>query len=468
MRALRSVGALLAVLALFPPAAAAEPEAPAAPTRITVGTATGERANRDLGGVSWNTGSLDGVAPLEPATVRVDASLQNLSRGPDDLDLTPLIEKVEAVRETGATPIVILSYMPAWLADHHGAFDPRDPTRVGPGDLDTWEALIADVVVGLAAASPGSVRYEVWNEPDVPLFWQDSPDAFLEMAIRTHRGVDASDSSAEIGGPAAAFPDPAFIVPYVTAVRAQGLPLDFVSWHYYGNYPFFGDDGAEFDIPIPGWNEAVFPLVARENPVTSPSVYRFQTEAVRSWVGHGPDLVIDEWNLSAGGFDDRHDTHEGAAFALATLIEMERSGLDGADFYRAANGPGDRVGDWGLVRTDGTVKPAWWALHAWKQSEGRRLAVTGDAAPDLWARATRRGGSVDVLVSAFEASGSGTDRGVVVDAGEHDCGPRAGVRLLATPDGDLAGARSVPVVNGAVSFDLPSPAVARVTFRGCS
>ncbi len=468
MRVLGLAATLAVALTALPPAVATEAHAPATVTRITVGTEAEGRANRLLGGVSWNTGSLEGVAPLAPPTVRIDASLQAISHGPDALDLTPLVEKVDAVRAVGATPVVILSYMPPWLADHRGAFDPRDPTRVGPVDLDAWEGVITEVVGGLAAASPGPVRYEVWNEPDVPLFWQDSLDAFLEMALSTHRAVDAADPHAEVGGPAAAFPDPAFIVPYVTAVRARHLPLDFVSWHYYGNYPFFGDDGAEFDIPVPGWSEVIFPPVARENPATSPAVYRLQTEAVRSWVGPGPELVIDEWNLSAAGFDDRHDTHEGAAFALATLIEMERAGLGSADFYRAANAPGDHVGDWGLVRTDGTVKPTWWVLHAWKQAVGRRLAVTGDAGPDLWARATRKGTNVDVLVSSFEASGSGVDRTVVADAREHECGRRADVRLLATPDGDLAGARSVPVVDGRVSFELPSPAVARVTFRGCS
>lgn len=466
MRALAAAGALLVALPTLPVAGAAEPTP--VPTRLAVGTETVGDANTALGGVSWNTGGLDGVAPLAPPSVRIDASLQAISHGPDDLDLAPLVTKVESIRSIGAVPIVILSYMPVWLADHRGAFDPRDPTRVRPSDLDAWESLIHNVVAGLAAASPGPYRFEVWNEPDVPLFWQDSPEAFLEMAVRTHRAVTAANPDAEMGGPAAAFPDPVFIGAYVTAIRAEFLPLDFVSWHYYGNYPFFGDDGAEFDIPVPGWNDAVFPLVARENPATSPTAYRLQVEAVRSWVGDGPDLVIDEWNLSAGGFDDRHDTHEGAAFALATLIEMERAHLDGADFYRASNGPDDSVGDWGLVRTDGTVKPAWWALHAWKHAGGERLAVTGDAAPDLRARATRNGPTLDVLVSSFDASGTAADRAVTLDVGAHDCAAPAQVRVLDTPDGDLAGGRSVPVVDDTVAFDLPSPGIAWVTLRGCS
>src|SRR5947209_1692719 len=66
----------------------------------------------DLIGFDWNTGSLDGVAPLAPRTVRIDGSLEKASTGPNALDLSDLLARVAAVRAVGAEPIVILSYMP--------------------------------------------------------------------------------------------------------------------------------------------------------------------------------------------------------------------------------------------------------------------------------------------------------------------------------------------------------------------
>lgn len=453
----------------------AAPLPAAAPETVTItvdaGTALGA-SNQALAGVGWNTGSLAGVASLAPPTVRVDASLERISSGPGQLDLAPLVDRVAAVRAIGATPVVILSYMPRWLAAHGGAFDPRDPTRVRPRDLGQWEALIGDVVSGLAAASPGPYRFEVWNEPDIPIFWQDSLDAFVAMAVRTHAGVAAAAPAAQVGGPATAFPDPAWMLPYVEAVRAAGLPLDFVSWHFYANYPFLGDDGAE-EI-LPPWLLPAYPVLGRENPAATPSQYRLQAESVRGWLdvalagtGYDPALAIDEWNLSAGGYDDRHDTNEGASFAAASLIEMETGGLDGADFYRASNGPGDRLGDWGLTRFDGTPKPAWWAFRAWKATAGDRLAVEGGDLPDLFARATASGGhTIDVLLSSFNAAG-GRDRRVTVEAHQVECAPRAVVRVLSTPGGDLGEGVSAPVEDGAVSLELPTQSVAWVSFHGC-
>ena len=43
----------------------------------------------------------------------------------------------------------------------------------------------------------------------------------------------------------------------MTAAHQAGIPVGFVSWHYYGNYPFIGPDGVE-----PSFPSAVAPVVA--------------------------------------------------------------------------------------------------------------------------------------------------------------------------------------------------------------
>ncbi|MBI2169673.1 MAG: hypothetical protein HYU28_09290 [Actinobacteria bacterium] len=454
------IAALVALAGLATPGASAAAPIPASDLTITVDAAAEfGPTNQHLLGVGWNTGSLDGVAPLHPPAVRIDGSLHEASTGPGALDLDPLLARVEAARSIGAEPQVILSYMPPWLARTWPG-DPRDPTRLAPRDPAAWQGLVETVVESLATAPDPAFRFEVWNEPDLPVFWQDSPADFIELARRTHAAIAAVEARTgldlQVGGPAAAFPDAAWIVPY-----AQVTEPDFVSWHFYGNHPFFGPDGNEGFVPDP-----VYQANARRNPLTSPSEFASQTEMVRSWVGLGTELTIDEWNVAAGGFDTRHDTHEGAAFDAAVLTEMERAGLDAADFYRSSDTPGlERRGEWGLVDGTGERKPAWWVFDAFHRAQGIRIGLTGDApALGVWGRASRGRGGVDVILSSFTASGLDVDRRatVAVEGARARC---AVVRTLATPDGSLATGEEAPVVAGTVTVGLPHPSVVWIRFR---
>jgi hypothetical protein len=369
--------------------------------------------NQDLTGVVWNSGSsIEALAPVHPSMVRIDGSLQDRSRGPGQLDLQPLLNRVAQVREIGAEPLVLLSYMPRWLGQPRATAG-QNPTRMGPYDLDAWQDLVTEVVRTVATAPQPAYRFEVWNEPDIFIFWLDTPERFVEMALRTHQAVaDVARETGlplEIGGPASAIGVNDPMLEYLRRVAQAGLPLDFVSWHNYANFPFLGPDGAEGNLP-----PELYEQLAGRNPDASPLRYSAEIADIRARVdaaiagsGLSPELWIDEWNVSAGGYDLRHDSAEGASLVAGTLVEMERAGLDAAAFYRAVSGGEDRPGDWGLVRTDGTPKPSWWVFRAWATMTGNRLGTSGDdGTTGLWARATRDRGCVSVLLANFVATGA--------------------------------------------------------------
>jgi hypothetical protein len=398
------------------PAPAAAPAAVRVQLANTVGP-----VNSQLGGLVWNSGdSLAALQALHPAEVRVDASLQDASTGPGQLDLSHLVDRVAEIRSIGAEPLVLLSYMPKWLGQPRAG--KHDPTRVAPANLDAWQAMITTVVRTLATAKQPAYRFEVWNEPDIPVFWQDTAEAFAQMAVRTTRAVEnvkrATGKPLEVGGPAAAFGGvPDSMLPYLRAVAADHLALDFYSWHHYANTPFLGPDGAEGNL-----STAVYKALAKRNPKSSPLDYATeiaQVEAKIASVPHGsglsPRFIIDEWNVSGGGYDLRHDDAEGAALDAGILIDMERAGLDAADFYRAVSGREDHAGDWGLVSSKGTPKPAWWVFRAWSALQGVRLATADDPAAGVWARATKDAqGCLSVLLANFVATGS-PERNVTID-----------------------------------------------------
>jgi hypothetical protein len=205
------------------------------------------------------------------------------------------------------------------------------------------------------------------------------------------------------------------MIPMMTVAQQSGIPVGFVSWHYYVNYPFVGPDG-----PEPGFPQALAPvinLIGQKNPAASPETFVIQIGQVRQWaqaaLGHVPEMMIDEWNLSAGGFDLRNDTNEGAALQAASLAAFSSVGLDRAALYSAVdpnnkdingNPLPSRYGGWGVIDRSFKRKPSWYAQWMWEQLGGVRLDSPQDPIGGTWTQAARSGAGVQVLVSSFLAT----------------------------------------------------------------
>ena len=85
----------------------------------------------------------------------------------------------------------------------------------------------------------GCLRFvEIWNEPDEIRFWNSSSADFYSLFEATARAVRAFNATLKIGGPGVAFPlseDSNFSFGLLDFVAARNVPLDFFSWHTYGN-----------------------------------------------------------------------------------------------------------------------------------------------------------------------------------------------------------------------------------------
>ncbi len=426
--------------------------------------------NQDLVGFGWHPGGapLSAVAPLRPRLIRVDGSLQDVSPARGVLELDDLAARVGEIRAIGAEPLVILSYMPAWLGAPLALG--RDPTRVAPADFGDWEEVVHDVVLALATAPAPARRFEAWNEPDIPIFWQDTPLAWADTVAASGRAIARVEKETGLelgfGGPATAFPDPVYLAVFLSRFRDPALPLDFVSWHWYGNLPFLGPDGVEFSEI-----GAVQPVIGQRSPLATPSSFGPQVGLMR-FLGTvllagssrpPPALLLDEWNLSSGGFDRRHDTHEGAAFAAGVLAELQEAGLDAAAFFRA-NDTRTTVGDHGLVFADGRRKPGWWTFWLWQQLASRRVPVTG-ATEGVWAIASTDADRVALLLASFSASFPAARVLDVTVKGLEWSPASATVRRIDSTHGEASIAEPLALDGGRVLVDLPAQAVALIELR---
>jgi hypothetical protein len=455
------------------PTATTVPNVMAGPV-VSVTRAVEGDARPSLAGLDWNTGPLTAVAPMRPPTVRIDADLGEISPGPGVVHLQPLLQKVATIHVNGGVPLVILDYLPAWLGRPTVASTCTscDPTLVAPQDWVAYDRLIQSVVERLATAPAPARVFEVWNEPDLT-FWNDTRANFFELAVHTHRDVAVvaarTHLALQVGGPAAAMftADPAFIAAYVSAIEQADLPIDFVSMHWYANYPCLGPDHPESVAETPLW-EKLKCLNPQLTPASYGTLVRRVQAAVRLVVPASrpvPQVIVDEWNMSAGGYDTRQDTNAGASFALATLIELERAGLAHADYYRAVKGAPAAPGDWGLATQAGAHVPAWSVLAAWTRLGGNRLVVAGSPPSGVWLRAVRSAHSTDVLIANFAVQSPVAAR-LTVQL-DPSCTHPAVVRSLdaahATFIGSGAIARTELPIGGRLGMTLPPDSATWIT-----
>lgn len=147
---------------------------------------------------------------------------------------------LERLLATGLRPVVELSFMPHDLAadpersvfDYRGLISP-------PRDLARWEALVRELVAHLVERfgreEVGSWSFEVWNEPNLRVFWTGQESDYLDLYDASARAVKDVDPAFLVGGPATAAAG--WIDDLLHHAATTGVPLDFLSTHTYGMPP---------------------------------------------------------------------------------------------------------------------------------------------------------------------------------------------------------------------------------------
>ncbi len=186
-----------------------------------------------------------------------------------------------------------------------------------PEDFDKYASIVEHIVLhynrGWAHGFHYGLRYwEVWNEPDLgKLFWGGTSQQYYELYAKLARAVKRADPAALVGGPTLAKPnnDSPYQDGFLEFVRAEHVPLDFYSWHWYAT---------DSDDPLD------FVRIARE---VRARLDRFGFEHTLS--------VLDEWNY--GLVYPLPSDMQRAAFVTTSLIYMEHAPIDRAALYRADN-----------------------------------------------------------------------------------------------------------------------------------
>jgi xylan 1,4-beta-xylosidase len=391
-------------------------------------------------------------------------------------------ERVDAaydrLLQTGLCPFVELSFMPRDLASdpeqttfhYRGIISPpRDPGR--------WSALVSDFARHLAGRyGLDEVRgwpFEVWNEPNLRLFWTATEAEYLDLYDLTARAVRAADEELAVGGPSTAAVG--WVDDLLAHVADSGAPLDFVSTHTYGAPPLdlrpvaerFGRPG----LPI-HWTEwGVSPTHAAEvndSVWGAPLVCRGMRSAagrvasLSYWVASDHFVELGEpTRLLHGGFGllTIGNLRKPRYWALRIL---ERLGGDDLACHVEGDGAGGLVEAWASRHDDGRITIAVW------NGTLDQTKTNGDPRLDRDIRLELTGvpsGRVSVSHHRVDAGHSNVAK-TWADLGKGDWPDPAGWESLRQADRleELEPIRSEVVGHGrvALEFGLPMPAISLI------
>ncbi|HEV8544947.1 MAG TPA: hypothetical protein VGQ64_01530 [Candidatus Limnocylindrales bacterium] len=387
-------------------------------------------------------------------------------------------ERVDAaldrLLETGLRPVVELSFMPRDLAsdpkrtvfDYQGIISP-------PRDLGRWSDLVAGLVRHLIERfgrdEVRSWAFEVWNEPNLRVFWSADEAAYFDLYDASVRAVRSVDPTLRVGGPATAAVG--WVDDLLAHVAEADVPLDFVTTHTYGLPPLdLRPITARFGRPdLPLWwtewgvspthgspiNDSVWaaPLVCRGMRSAAGRL-----ESLAYWVASDHFVELGEpERLFHGGFGlltigNLRKPRFWAIRILELLGRRElRTSING-------DGAGGLVESWATKDADGRI-----AIAAWNGTIDQSKA-DGDPLLNRKVRLRVRGLQAGATWRVRHRRVDATHSNIVASAGDADWPDEDGWRRLRAADrlDELEAERTVRVGSDgelAIEFDLPMPSV---------
>ncbi|MFI1503985.1 xylan 1,4-beta-xylosidase [Streptomyces sp. NPDC020597] len=281
---------------------------------------------------------------------------------------------VDAYLEAGLRPFVELGFMPYELASGSQTVFWWRGNVTPPRSYREWADLVRAVVVHLVDRyGIEEVRtwpIEVWNEPNLPDFWQDADEkAYHRLYEVTAHTVKDVDAGLQVGGPAISPGADDWLERFADFVEQREAPVDFVSKHAYTS-------GPSQHVPF-GVHQTLAPASELLDQFATP---RERLEGTRL---AGLPVHITEFNSSYRPDNLIHDT----AFHAAYLAPVLAHGGDLADsfsywtfsdmFEEAGVPTGLFHGGFGLLTHRQVRKPTY-HLYAFMARTGPELLARGD------------------------------------------------------------------------------------------
>ena len=290
---------------------------------------------------------------LKPQLIRLDHLFDyyDVYRSPDNFDFSRLDGVIDSVLQTGAKPLLSLSYTPASMT--------KNGQNAGePSDWNHWYQLVKATARRYSVdKNISGIYYEVWNEPDLFGSWHYSRSpSYSTLYLQTAKAIVDGAGSAryKIGGPAITAYYNNWIKALFRTASENHLPLDFISWHKYSKN--IEDFQRDFDSL---------------NSILDAYPQYFNIERLITEIG--PSSEPDPW----------YDTSLSGIHLISLSTQLSGK-IHRLFTFEAVDGPTSRSSSstgWGILthpKSGAKPKPRYQAIQFLNQLTGQRLASAGD------------------------------------------------------------------------------------------
>ena len=290
----------------------------------------------------------------------------------------------DAILKTGMKPFVELSFMPQALASGSKTVFWWKGNITPPKDYGKWERLIQTLMKHWTERyGPEEVKqwfFEVWNEPNLDIFWSGSQAEYFKLYAVTARAIKSISPDYRVGGPATA--GHAWVTETINFATKNHVPLDFISTHDYGVRGIGVDENGTQQLFL----------------ITEPEAIIGGVKGVRAVIAAssmpGLPLHYTEWSTSYSPRDPVHDSYISAPYILSKLKGVEGQ-ADSMSYWtftdifeESGPVPSPFHGGFGLLSFAGLRKPAFYAYQFLNRLGNLELASSDS---DSWACRSSRG-----------------------------------------------------------------------------
>lgn len=338
----------------------------------------------------------------------------------DEINFKQIADVFDNVLACGMKPFVELSFMPGALASGKKTGIRYLNNITQPKSLEKWAEFIKRFITFLldryGKEEVESWYFEVWNEPDLAIFFKGKQKDYFKLYEVTAKAVKSVDNKLRVGGPSSSAC--LWIKDFTDYCKQNNVPYDFVSTHHYpgdafGNSFSMKDAFRMMGIAKRSAKNGVDLTDTMTEMFFRPEIYKtwrkgvlkeLDEKAVKE-AGNKP-LFVTEWNSMAIFASPVHDEKYSAAFVVKSCMDLQNK-IQGYMFWCCSDVYEEQFmlgkpfhGGFGLVSNCGIPKPNFWAFKILSQLHKSRLALPESRNSDIEHAAFTDGEKVQVLIYA--------------------------------------------------------------------